>query len=530
MRTHQNQSSILAFIANDGLVLFTITSLATFAIFWQLGQSSLYDWDEAIHAQVAKEFIQGGDWLTPHWNYEPYFRKPPLSMWLTAIFLQIFGVNEFSARATSAFSGIGLVIITYLMGKLIYNRWVSLLAVFILLRSREFLYRSRFGTTDVFLTFLTFIGIYGYLRVCKDNQNWWYLIWIAYALGFMVKGPGAIIIPATIIVSVLLRRNYFEILHSQQFWLGALLALMIVMPWHIFMIVKHGSIFINEYFYSQIIARINSPLGGNKGNFLFYFPSLEYEFYLWSYLVPFALIISFRENMKLLNLSHILLVIFCLVFGGYSLLVQTKLPWYIFPIYPALSILVASLFVRAIKYPPPTFVFAGLIISFMLIAPAFGIKKIIMLLGLALFLSIVDPFADRKLVYQALVITICTILFIVGLGNVKHLYAKEQTAVAKLGILAGSKDPSRHKLLLILQSSDPELYDPALLFYSDRPVQPTYSFDEFSEYIEAGKVDEAILTQKDLKALKLTERYKIEIIAESKPLAYVRLTPTLTTK
>ncbi|MGB3296239.1 MAG: phospholipid carrier-dependent glycosyltransferase, partial [Phormidesmis sp.] len=53
-------------------------------LLWQLGAASLNDWDEAIYAQISKEIVTSGDWITLHWGYEPWFHKPPLFMWITA--------------------------------------------------------------------------------------------------------------------------------------------------------------------------------------------------------------------------------------------------------------------------------------------------------------------------------------------------------------------------------------------------------------------------------------------------------------
>src|SRR5919107_1706872 len=81
-----------------------IASVAAVVLFVKLGANSLAAWEEAIYAQVSKEMARGGDWLTPHWAYRPWFEKPPLFMWLTALFYRLFGVDEFWARAPSALS------------------------------------------------------------------------------------------------------------------------------------------------------------------------------------------------------------------------------------------------------------------------------------------------------------------------------------------------------------------------------------------------------------------------------------------
>lgn len=80
--------------------LLIIGSLSAFVLLWGLGQGSLMDWDEAIYAQVSKEIVNSGNWLELHYGYEPYFRKPPLFMWTTALLYRIFGINEFWAHAS----------------------------------------------------------------------------------------------------------------------------------------------------------------------------------------------------------------------------------------------------------------------------------------------------------------------------------------------------------------------------------------------------------------------------------------------
>ena len=76
--------------------------VAAFVLLWKLGAGSLAAWDEAIYAQVSKEMARGNDWLTPRWEYQLWFEKPPLFMWITALCYRLFGVSEFWARAPSA--------------------------------------------------------------------------------------------------------------------------------------------------------------------------------------------------------------------------------------------------------------------------------------------------------------------------------------------------------------------------------------------------------------------------------------------
>src|ERR1700744_1340202 len=81
------------------------TILACVVLLALLGHKPLTNWDEGIYAEISREMLSLGV-LVPHWNYQPWFEKPPLMFWITAAFFKIFGVSDFWARAGSAFSGV----------------------------------------------------------------------------------------------------------------------------------------------------------------------------------------------------------------------------------------------------------------------------------------------------------------------------------------------------------------------------------------------------------------------------------------
>ena len=70
-------------LSSNFLPISLLVLVAAFALLWKLGTGSLAAWDEAIYAQVAKEMVRSGDWLTLHWGNQPWFEKPPLFMWIT---------------------------------------------------------------------------------------------------------------------------------------------------------------------------------------------------------------------------------------------------------------------------------------------------------------------------------------------------------------------------------------------------------------------------------------------------------------
>ncbi|NEO54640.1 MAG: glycosyltransferase family 39 protein [Okeania sp. SIO3B5] len=92
-----------------GLSILWIFLLAWLAFFCNLGNIGLIDETEPLFAEAARQMVETGDWITPYFNGETRFDKPPLIYWLMAIAYHLFGINEWSVRLPSAISGTSLV-------------------------------------------------------------------------------------------------------------------------------------------------------------------------------------------------------------------------------------------------------------------------------------------------------------------------------------------------------------------------------------------------------------------------------------
>jgi len=129
---------------NINLIILLVFS--SFFLFWQLGRNHLIEWDEGIYALVAKNILRTGDWLTFTWQHGfPWFEKPPLYFWLTALLVKILGTTSLAPRIWSALFGLGSIITTYLLGKKMFGEKVGLVAGFILASTTGFLYYARLG-------------------------------------------------------------------------------------------------------------------------------------------------------------------------------------------------------------------------------------------------------------------------------------------------------------------------------------------------------------------------------------------------
>jgi 4-amino-4-deoxy-L-arabinose transferase-like glycosyltransferase len=517
------------------LVLFAFALL-----FFRLGHTSLEDWDEAVFAQVAKEMVESGDWLTLHYGNEPRFEKPPLQTWITALLFLMFEVNEFWARAASAFSAIFLVIITFKISERLYSRQVGFVTMLPLLTGYELLRRSRMGTTDIILTLFIYLGIYAYLRV-KDNpeSKWWYLFWLSVALGFMVKFWAVAILPISLLITLFLRQAVLSTLRSRAFWQGILVATLVIAPWHILMIITYGQSFVDIYIVRNLIERSGSGLEGNTGGIFFYIMLLPRMFFPWFFLTPIAFLLCVHDHIKHRSRNPILVVLVVIVIGIYSLAVETKIFQYFLPVFPALAIMIGFMITRALQYRSIPIV-AGLLLSVVtvaIVALLTGFVPNHMHLALATaalciallttgFLALMrfgnnDQTATTHqgtrtfmtkikkstelylgtrptwaLFHVCLTLFLCSYLVVLGLNRSGQLYTGRFEPIAEIAQIAGYQGDLSSKPILGLAVEghyDVAVWGPTVMFYSDRPVQVAGSIDDLAMFVHGAEAREIIL-------------------------------------
>lgn len=304
---------------------------ACVVLFTLLGHKPLTDWDEGIYAEVSREMLTRG-WPIPHWNTQPWLEKPPLMLWLTAVFFRLFGVSEFWARAGSALSGVAVVALTHAWVLRIHRTLAAWLASLILLGTFGFLHVAHVGEMDVLLSLGCLIAVLGLERVTALVASGWYLFWGGCAIAAMTKGAAAVVIPVTAII-LLASRPRALLRFAPQFAAGLLLFFVVVLPWHLAMLHAFGGRFLQEYFGLHVFARATEQIEGHSTHWWYYGKVLLVSAPPFCLLYPFAFARGLRcERLRPLAVFAAVVVVFFTV-------VQTRLPHYIAPAYPALSIL-----------------------------------------------------------------------------------------------------------------------------------------------------------------------------------------------
>jgi len=125
-----------------------------------LGSVNLLDWDELIFAESAREMMISGDYLTVSINFEPFFEKPPLFIWMQVASMKLFGINEFAARFPNVICGILTLIVLFLIGKKLHGSRFGMLWVMSYASALLPFFYFRTGLIDPWFNLFIFLGIY----------------------------------------------------------------------------------------------------------------------------------------------------------------------------------------------------------------------------------------------------------------------------------------------------------------------------------------------------------------------------------
>jgi len=333
------------------LPLLYLAAFSSFLLFWDLSKNKLIDWDEAIYASVSKNIVLSGDWLTLQWTLgTPWLEKPPLYMWISAGLMKMFGFGEFAARFPSALFGLLGVILVYTFAKYIFkSRLAGMVSGLMLITTAHYLYYARNGMLDVTVTFFIMLSLYfGYRFFEEKNYRSAIFSGIACGLAIMTKAIiGLLPLPILLIYSLYLvfriKYNRAVIIRGARIFL--ITAGAISVPWHLGMYFLHGEDFVDTYLKQHILNRGLTNEQGKFKEFWWYLEVIKVSFRGWTLILIPALVFAIQKAFKG-SKEYIFLLISTLVLFFFFSISNSKLIWYIIPIYPVLALISSGL----IKY------------------------------------------------------------------------------------------------------------------------------------------------------------------------------------
>ncbi|MGQ0653772.1 MAG: glycosyltransferase family 39 protein [Betaproteobacteria bacterium] len=316
-------------------VALAVIALAWFAV---LFTRPLYRADESRYAEISREMVASGDWITPRLNGFKYFEKPPLQYWTTAAFFKAFGEHDAAARLWNALCGFAAMLLALGAARRLYGRGAGLLAAAVLAASPLYVVLGQLNTLDMgfslFLSAAIFAFALGHVLA----------FWAACALAVLSKGLAGIVLPlGAVALYILVKRDWRRLARMQ--WLkGSGLFLVITAPWFVAVSLANAE-FAHFFFVREHLERFTTGVHRREQPPWYFLavlavgmaPALLAALAGWWRGLRAGLV----ESGTAFDTSLFLALWVSVVIGFFSLS-SSKLPAYILPAFPALAVLAAA--------------------------------------------------------------------------------------------------------------------------------------------------------------------------------------------
>lgn len=385
-----------------------VVALAVFVL--GLGNSRFWDQDEGYYASVAYEMFQRGDWIVPTFNHELFAHKPPMMYWGMMASFSLFGPSEFAARLVSALLGVGSALLTYALGRRLFDATTGWIAGIAMATCLMFSIVARSATADAYLSFFVLLALYLWARdaisseqvaapklnAAPDNENalpenpsslgvrtqTWGWVYFAIGLAVMSKGPIGCCFPVTILglvhwlaphwnattgkttesarwlerISVCMRpSSIVQAILALRPVLGILIVGLVCAPWFLAMQnITHGA-FLSEFLGIHHVHRFSQPMDNHGGPIYYYLLACLVGLYPWTaFAMPtlwqWARGPQWTDRPRATLLVSAWASVYLFVFS----IASTKLPSYVIPAYPALALIAAHYIAGWRSYQRPS--------------------------------------------------------------------------------------------------------------------------------------------------------------------------------
>jgi 4-amino-4-deoxy-L-arabinose transferase-like glycosyltransferase len=336
---------------------------------------SLMDDVDAVNAQIAREMLTSGDWVTAHINGVIYLEKSPLKYWMIAACFSVFGIHDWVARLPIALGCIGLMLMTTVLGRWGWGRQAGLYSGLAAGCCCGLFLFTRILIPDVLLTLSITVALYCFMRTMVDGKpRWIWGFWAALGIGMLFKGLLAALVPiASAGLYLLIRRRLFSLATWRLLrpFSGACVTSLIFLPWVALAAWRNPPVwdftlhsdpgvyrgFLWFYFINEHILRFLNLRFPRDYNTVPRLPFLLLHLvwiFPWSVFLPAAFKTQPAESpnrARELWLLCMIWIVFLLTFLSFS----TTQEYYSLPCYPAFALLAGS----ALALGPRRWIAAG---------------------------------------------------------------------------------------------------------------------------------------------------------------------------
>lgn len=338
--------------ARPPLIAIAITCLLLAFAF--LGSRGIWDPDEGRYTNVALTMLDTGDWLNPMRNEDTgHWTKPPVTYWLIAGSVAAFGQTPCAARLPIAASYLTCVLLTGLCARRLFpgTQVVASVAYATMLATFG---ASQLITTDYPLAAAQALAMYAFVEyrfaAARRPQLWLLLMWVAYAIAFMTKGPPALVTLLAIIAFAVL----VPARRCRWYWhaLGVAVFLTLALPWYIAVALRHEGLM--QYFLgAELVDRVASNRFGRNGDWYgwitIYVPTLVLgtlpwtrDLWAWARSLPKRIGEWRWSDQRAAQAPAVFVALWIAVPLLVFCLARSRLPLYLLPIFLPMALAIAS--------------------------------------------------------------------------------------------------------------------------------------------------------------------------------------------
>ena len=323
-----------------------IVALAAFGAVWfaTLDHRKIIKADEGRYAEIAREMVASGDWLTPRLNGFKYFEKPPLQHWATATAFTWFGINEWTARLWTALTGFLGVLLLYGVGNRAFGPPAGLYCAAALAGSVLYVFLGHFLSLDMGVTFFMTLAALSFLLAQLDDtpeprrRAWMLTGWAGMALAVLSKGLIGVVLPAAAVAAYVLAQRDWRVLRRLELVRGTLVFVLLAAPWFIAVSLANPEFF-RFFFVHEHFERFLTTVHGRYEPAWYFFPVLAIGLMPWLPAAVPAVWLAWKADPELRFRPGRFLVLWCLVVFVFFSASSSKLPSYVLPIVPAVALL-----------------------------------------------------------------------------------------------------------------------------------------------------------------------------------------------
>ncbi|AMR78088.1 glycosyltransferase family 39 protein [Cupriavidus nantongensis] len=324
-----------------------------FALLWfgTLGLRHLLGPDEGRYAEIAREMLGSGDWITIRYDGLKYFEKPPFHMWMTALSYALFGIGDWQARLCVALAGAAGLGLSMLAAARWFGTRAGVTAGLVLASAPMWNVAAHFNTLDMTLSGAMACVLASLLLAQHPaatpaaRRRWMLACWAAMGVAVLTKGLVGVALPGLVLVlytAVTRDLALWRRLHAAA---GIALMLLVALPWY-WLVARRNPEFLHFFFIHEHWQRYTSTVHARTGAPWYFVPLLVGGFLPWLGLLPGMV----RAVMQRAGVAHaagpnppfqpaLMAALWALAIFVFFSLSGSKLPGYIVPMFPALGIL-----------------------------------------------------------------------------------------------------------------------------------------------------------------------------------------------